>query len=82
MIVAGFTNNIFWDKNIRLSDTDTILKSSHETKSLFFNTLKPAKLVSSHNYETKWFFAISPHEREHVLPSFLQAKTVCQLLQT
>ena len=33
-------------------------------------------LVSSHNYETKWFFAISVYEHEHALPSFLQAKTV------
>ena len=33
-------------------------------------------LVSSHNYETKWFFGISPYEYEHALPSFLHVKTV------
>ena len=32
-------------------------------------------LVSCHNYVTKWFFAISPYEHEHALPSFLQART-------
>ena len=36
---------------------------------------QPAMLVSSHNYETKWFFAISGYEHEHALPSILQAKT-------
>ena len=33
-------------------------------------------LVSSHNYETKRFFAISPYEHEHTLPPFVQAKTI------